>query len=74
MFEDFRKQTEDASFQDEDQTEESPVENPFPEPRHFLGMTPVQRFIVVLMLLMMTIILGFLFLLVTAKIAPPFLS
>ncbi|MFZ0531831.1 MAG: hypothetical protein WAM09_01525 [Anaerolineales bacterium] len=74
MFEDFRKQIEDASFTDEDQTEKSPVENPFSEQRFFLGLTPVQRFIVALMLLMMTIILGVLFLLVTSKIVPPFLG
>jgi hypothetical protein len=74
MFEDFRKQTEDASFPDDNQTEESPVKNLFSEQRHFLGLTPVQRFIVAFMLLLMTIILGVLFLLVTSKIFPPFLG
>jgi hypothetical protein len=73
MFEDFRKQIEGSQFTDKDQNEASPVEI-INEDRHFLGMTPVQRFIVAVMLLMMTIILGILFLLVTSKIAPPFLS
>jgi hypothetical protein len=37
-------------------------------------MTPVQRFIVAIMLLFMTIILGVLFLLVTSKIVIPILG
>lgn len=73
MFEDFRKQIDDASFPNEDQEEEKPVEI-INQERRFLGMTPVQRFIVAFMLLLMTIILGVLFLLVTSKIAPPFFS
>jgi hypothetical protein len=73
MFEDFRKQIDNSSFPNEDQDEAPPVEI-FKEERHFLGMTPVQRFIVSFMLLLMTIILGILFLLVTSKIAPPFFS
>ena len=71
MFEDFRKQIEDSSFPNEDQAKAPPVEI-INEERNFLGMTPVQLFIVAIMLLMMTIILGVLFLLVTGKIAPPF--
>lgn len=73
MFEDFRKQVDDSSFQDNNQQEETPVEIVHRQ-RHFLGMTPFQRFIVALMLMLMIIILGVLFLLVTAKIVPPFLS
>jgi hypothetical protein len=74
MFDDFRKQTEDASFPDEVQKEEPSGETPFGEQRNFLGMTPAQRFIIALMLLVMTIVLGVLFLLVTSKIAPPFIG
>jgi len=73
MFEDFRKQIEDSSFTDEDQEEALPVDN-ISDTGLILGMTPIQRFIVAFMLLMMTIILGILFLLVTAKIAPPFFN
>jgi hypothetical protein len=37
-------------------------------------MSPVQRFVVVLMLLVMTVILGILFLMVTTKIALPMMG
>jgi hypothetical protein len=73
MFEDFRKQTDDSLFQDDDQQTNSPVDNRGPE-GHFFGMTPVQRFIVSVMLLMMTVVLGILFLLVTSKVVPPFMG
>jgi hypothetical protein len=74
MFEDFRKLIDDSGFNDEDQKEVTPEEDPFGEPRRLLGLTAVQRFFVAFMLLMMTIILGVLFLLVTSKIAFPFLG
>ena len=74
MFEDFRKQAEQADFPDEDQDDELRVELTSPEDGRFLGMTPVQRFIVALMLLFMTIILGILFLLVTSRLSLPFLG
>ena len=73
MFEDFRKQIEDDSFRDDTQHEETLVENIQPE-RKFLGMTPIQRFIVAFLLFLMVIVLGVLFLLVTYKIVPPFLG
>jgi len=71
MFEDFRKQAEEADFPDEDQDDELQVEITQEDRGMFLGMTPVQRFIVALMLLFMIIILGALFLLVTSKITLP---
>ena len=71
MFEDFRKQAEEADFPDEDQDDELHVEITQEDRGMFLGMTPMQRFIVALMLLFMTIILGLLFLLVTSKITLP---
>jgi hypothetical protein len=73
MFEDFRKQIDDSAFADEDQNIEPPEEIPFGEPRKYLGLTPIQRFFVAFMLLMMSIVLGVLILLVSSKIAPPFL-
>jgi hypothetical protein len=73
MFEDFRKQFDDSSFKDEDHEETPPAEI-ISEETHLLGMTPVQRFIVAFMLLLMTITLGLLFLLVTSKISLPFLG
>jgi hypothetical protein len=73
MFDDFRKQVNDSAFFEEDKDVEPPVEI-VNQSDHILGMTPVQRFIVAVMLLLMTVILGVLFLLVTSKIAPPFFS
>jgi hypothetical protein len=74
MFEDFRKQAEEAAFPDEDQDEELRIELTTNDEGRFLGMTPVQRFIVAVMLLFMTIILGVLFLIVTSKVTFPFLG
>jgi hypothetical protein len=73
MFEDFRNQMDDPAFQANAPQEEPLIESDQPAGR-FLGMTPVQRFIVAVMLLMMVIILGVLFLLVTSKIVPPFMA
>jgi hypothetical protein len=71
MFEDFRKQAEEAAFPDEVHQEELQVETNQRSDGRILGMTPVQRFIIALMLLFMIIILGVLFLLVTSKIEIP---
>ncbi|OGN98948.1 MAG: hypothetical protein A2Z71_00715 [Chloroflexi bacterium RBG_13_50_21] len=71
MFEDFRKQAEEAAFPDEVHEEELHMEPIHNSDGRFLGMTPVQRFILALMLLFMIIILGVLFLLVTSKIEIP---
>ncbi|MEA3351679.1 MAG: hypothetical protein U9Q82_13760 [Chloroflexota bacterium] len=43
------------------------------EPAIFLGMTPIQRFVIAIMILLMVVILGSFCLLVTEKIALPFL-
>jgi len=74
MFEDFRKQAEQADFPDEQQEDELQVKNPNAHQGLFLGLNPMQRFIVALMLLFMIIVLGVLFLLVTSKITFPFLG
>lgn len=73
MFEDFRKLMDDDSFREEVQQEKELAQSSHQE-RYFLGMTPVQRFILAILLLMMVIVLGVLFLLVTSKIVPPFLG
>ncbi len=73
MFEDFRKLMDDPSDQEDDTQAVALVESTQPSSR-FLGMTPVQRFIVAVMLLAMVVILGVLFLLVTYKIVPPFIA
>jgi hypothetical protein len=72
MFDDFRKQIDDSSFFNEDN--EEPQSELLKKEHYFLGMTPIQRFIVALMLLLMTIILGVLFLLVTSRISLPIFS
>ena len=72
MFEDFRKQMGDAPLQDD--PKKNLLEGSTRPTGHFLGMTAVQRFFIAIMLLMMVIILGTLFLLVTSKIVPPFMS
>ena len=71
MFEDFRKQVDDNSFSDDDQ-DEQPLDKVKEEDRGYIfGMTPVQRFILAFMMLIITVMLGVLFLLVTSKIVPP---
>jgi hypothetical protein len=72
MFDDFRKQIDDTSFFNED--DKQPQSEMLKQKHYFLGMMPVQRFIVALMLLLMTIILGVLFLLVTSRISLPIFS
>jgi hypothetical protein len=76
MFEDFRKQTDESSLasqppEDEDLREELMVSEP---ELHFLGMTAVQRFALMLLLFVMIAILGVLFLLVTDSVVPPALG
>jgi hypothetical protein len=74
MFEDFRKQAEEADFSDENEEETQQVKVPINWEGRILGLTPPQRFIVAFMLLLMTIILGTLLLVVTSKIAVPYFS
>jgi hypothetical protein len=71
MFEDFRKQAESADFPDEFQEETLSAETPRKGYSRLLGLTPIQRFIIVLMLMFMITILGVLFLMVTEKIVFP---
>ncbi len=71
MFDDFRKQIDDSSFSDEDQVGESLDKVKEEDRGYIFGMSPVQRFILAFMLLIITAMLGVLFLLVTSKIVPP---
>ena len=68
LFENFRK-----TIEDEQELDYSLDDDSQPEGR-FLGLTPGQRLIAAFLLSMMIIILGVLFLLVTSRIAPPFLG
>lgn len=68
MLDDFRQQANTSSFDDD--------QNPYLEPermiqREFLGMTAFQRFIISLMLLFLTILIGGILLLVTERIVVP---
>jgi hypothetical protein len=79
MFDEFRQEADEYSFEDalnakDEQDVYAFKEEPAPKKRTFLGMTPVQRFVIAVLLLMMACILSSFFLLVTERIAPPFLS
>jgi hypothetical protein len=77
MFEDFRKQSDDDSLFEEHPEQQDQLDSDIVVSRskqHFLGMTPPQRFVIAVMLLMMTCILGMFCLLVTEKVVPPFLG
>lgn len=68
---DFRSELDDQfDYADEEEraVEQSVVDS---SPQLFLGMTPIQRFVIVIMLLMMICILSSFCLLVTDKIALP---
>jgi hypothetical protein len=79
MFDEFRQEADDFSLEDAFESEgEEGVDSlkggPVYNKRLFLGMTPIQRLIIAVLLLMMTCILSSFFLLVTERIAPPFFS
>ncbi len=71
MFEDLR---EDADFVEEDDADYNYQESAAgaPAQAQFLGMTPIQRFVIAFLILMMTCILGLFFLLITETIWLPF--
>ncbi|HSQ26876.1 MAG TPA: hypothetical protein VLM80_07105 [Anaerolineales bacterium] len=74
MLDDFRQQA-NASFLEEPELEEKNPEA-VAKPasgKKFLGLTPVQRLFVALMLLTLTCLLGSLLLLVTEKVVPSFI-
>lgn len=74
MFDDLRQQADQAD-RDENQAEDefiSEEDDRYPG-GYFLGMTPPQRFIISIMLLIMVCLLGTLFMLVTGKIWPTFI-
>jgi len=70
MLEELREQADSESLFEED----APIfeRKPYREKR-FLGMTAFQRFVITLMLLIITCILGIFFLVVAQKIIPGFL-
>lgn len=75
MLDDFRNQAESSDFFDEEEEEGFTFEEIAPARRRsrFLGLSPAQRFSLALMLLLLTCLVSSLCLLVTGRIAPPFL-
>jgi len=69
MLDDLR---EDADFVEEDEYNDQKTAPAVSTQPHFLGMTPVQRFVIALFILMMVCILGSFFLLITDMIWLPF--
>ena len=65
MLEEFREQAIASPFIEEETFEEV---TPNRQGKRFLGMTPAQRLVIAVMLLMMTFLLGMLFLVVTEKV------
>ena len=73
MLDDLREQADNADFlENEDAFFETTFEEP-PTQSLILGMTPVQRFVIAVMILMMVCIMSTFCLLVGEKIALPFL-
>ena len=75
MLDDLREQSNDYDFSDEkgDVFDYGPDDDQNAKSPLWLGMTPGQRFVIAGMLLMMTCILSTFCLLVTERIALPFL-
>ena len=75
MLDDLREQAGDADFfvEEEESSGFSYEELQASREPQFLGMTPSQRFVIAMMILIMTCILGTFFLLITEKITVPFL-
>lgn len=72
MFDNLRDESSQSPFfNEEDRSNEAKPRFVMPG-ENFLGMTPVQRFIVALMLFLMVCVTGTFFLLVTEKIVPIF--
>jgi hypothetical protein len=69
MFDDLRDQADDTDFQDENDVFSH--RSTRSRSQFFLGMTPIQRFVIAVMLFMMASILGTFCLLVTEKVIFP---
>jgi hypothetical protein len=74
MFDDLREKANDSDYL-RDEFDASDGEMEFgtkASPRLFLGMTPAQRFVISVMILLMACVMGSFLLLVTEKIFLPF--
>ena len=74
MLDDLREQAGDSDFNiDEDEVEAYSSYKTYREkPKLFLGMTPVQRFVIAVLMLLMVGVMGAFVLLVTEKLYFPF--
>jgi ABC-type Na+ efflux pump permease subunit len=70
MFDNLRNQANSSAFEDEAQFQSAEGSNAAPRraPGRFLGMSPMQRFVIVFMLMILVCTVGAMFLLVTGKI------
>jgi hypothetical protein len=64
---------DEASFVEEEPAAEELPKKPVKSSRPFLGMTPAQRFVIALLLFLMTCLLGTFCLLVTERVVLPFM-
>ena len=71
MLDDLRNSAASSYLEEEEYLEEE-LETKEKEQKLFLGMTAPQRFVIILMLLMMSCVLGTLCLVLTEKVALPF--
>jgi len=71
MFDDLREQADGSSFMDEEEPSLPKVSTL--GPRYLLGMSPAQRFVIALMLLLAACILSAFCLLITEKVVLPFI-
>jgi hypothetical protein len=73
MLDDLRERASDSDYFSEEEPafEYKDEESPSQSQQLFLGMTPVQRFVIAVMVLMMVCMMGTFFLLVTEKIYLP---
>jgi hypothetical protein len=72
MFNDLRQQADDSKgFDAESENDLDSIGTYHYSQRHFLGMTPAQRFIIALMLFLIVLITSTFCLFVTEKIIPP---
>jgi hypothetical protein len=72
MLDDFREQADSSSFFDEEESNEY-NEVPIETKKQFLGMTPVQRFVIAFLLLAIVCLIGTFALLATEKVVLPFI-
>lgn len=74
MFDDLRQQADQSAFDTpvEEHDAYTMQETPAPPRDRLLGMTPAQRFVISVMLFLMTLIMSSLCLLVTEKVFLPF--